>query len=66
MNPSVPIAKLTDGTLVLGAVRLGRPEARTYANRTQAETAARIYGGTVIKRGRPWYVKVELKRAESC
>lgn len=54
------LAKLRDGTLVLGCVRMGWPEPLRYANRTQAQEAARIYGGTVLHRGRPFYVAIDL------
>ena len=50
-------ARLNDGTVVLGKLYKGEPSAKTYANRTQARTAAdREPDGYVIQRGRPFYV----------
>ncbi len=51
---------LRDGTVVLAKLYKGEPSALTYANRTQAENAARKEpDGEVIQRGRPFYVRVK-------
>jgi hypothetical protein len=49
---------LSSGARVLAKVYKGAPSAKTFANRTQAENAARIAGdGWVVARwGRPFYV----------
>ena len=50
---------LKNGDVVLahGAAAYGI-SAYTYANRAQAEKAAKRVGGIVIQRGRPFYVKL--------
>ena len=53
------ITKLRDGTIVLAKIYKGDVCAMTYANRTQAEMAAKRVNGEVIKRlGRPFYVQL--------
>ena len=53
---------LRDGTVVTARTNAsGDTHAWTYANRTQAEKAAARNGGTVIKRGRPWYVTPKVQ-----
>lgn len=54
---------LTSGDVVLSRISQYDNENRPYSfsNRTQAIRAAERVGGAVIKRGRPWYVKVEKK-----
>jgi len=49
---------LIDGTKVLAKLYKGEPSALTYANRTQAQRAALLVGGEVIRRGRPFLVRV--------
>jgi len=51
-------AKLKSGDIVLAKLYEGQPSAITYANRTQAEKAADKVGGTVIQRGRPFFVQM--------
>lgn len=61
---SSPAATLRDGTVVLGKMYKDEICACTYANRSQAQTAAAKHGGQVIHRGRPFYVKLSVVRPE--
>ena len=49
--------KLTDGSVILAKRYKSDLTPRTYANRTQAGKAAREYGGVVVQRGRPFFVR---------
>ena len=49
---------LRDGTTVLGKNERGQFSAKTFANRTQAQNAAKHEGGEVVQRGRPFYVRL--------
>ena len=50
--------RLRDGTLVLAKLYKGELDALTYANRTQADQAAKREGGEVIQRGRVFFVSL--------
>ncbi len=43
---------------VLARLTNGEPYPYTFANRTQARNAAAKVGGTVIQRGRPFFVRM--------
>ena len=49
---------LSSGVVVLAKMYKGRPSAKTFANRSQANKAAEQVGGEVIGLGRPLFVKV--------
>lgn len=61
MNSPIETA-LRDGTKVLAKMYHGQAWAMTYANRTQAERAAAKFGGEVIQRGRPFFVRLPATR----
>lgn len=65
-DPRIEV-RLRDGTLVLGKLHTcegnTEPTAKQYTNRTQCWRAAQKEGGTVIQRGRPFYVQLPETKA---
>lgn len=58
-STSVLTTLLYNGETVLAKSYKGHLFPKTFANRTQAETAAAsVDGGFVVQRGRPFYVRV--------
>jgi aromatic ring-opening dioxygenase catalytic subunit (LigB family) len=54
---------LRSGLVVLAKLYHGEPSPMTFANRTQADKAARKVGGTVHHIGRPFFVAVPTPEA---
>jgi nitrous oxide reductase accessory protein NosL len=59
-SKAFPTVKLkARGVVVLARLVKGEARAMTFANRTQAEAAAARTGGTVVRWGRPWFVRLD-------